>query len=241
MRVLAFRHVPHEGAGSLETVLSQRGIQLQYADLYQPGFEQPGFEPPDPAAFQGLVFLGGPMSANDPLPFLRWEMRALRDAMDRHQPVLGICLGAQLIAKALGARVHSNPQKEIGFFDVNLTPAAAEDPLFAAWPGAACAFHWHGETFDLPQGAVLLASSALCRNQAFRIGESTYGLQFHPEITPAMIAGWCAQDASCGEKKELDRPLEPSRNAPQIKELAELLFTSWSELLQRSHYPPASG
>lgn len=236
MRVLAFRHVPHEGAGYLETVLSRHGIELQYADLYQPGFE-----PPDPAVFRGLVFLGGPMSANDPLPFLQWEMRALLDAIGRRQPVLGICLGAQLTAKALGARVHANPQKEIGFFDVSLTPAAAGDPLFADWPGSACVFHWHGETFELPQGAVLLASSALCHHQAFRIGEWTYGLQFHPEITPAMIAEWCVADASCGEKRELERSLEPSHNAKQLKELAGLLFTSWCELLQRSHYEPVIG
>ena len=236
MRVLAFRHVPHEGAGHLETVLAARGISLQYADLYLPDFE-----PPDPAAFHGLIFLGGPMSVNDPLPFLRWEELALLDAVNRGQPVLGICLGAQLAAKALGARVQPNPHKEIGWFEIELTPAASGDPLFAGLPGAACVFHWHGETFDLPQGAVLLASSALCRHQAFRIGEWTYGLQFHPEITPAMIAEWCAQDASCGNKKELERPLEPSHNAAQAKELAELLFTNWCELLQRSHYDPVIG
>lgn len=236
MRVLAFRHVPHEGAGYLETVLAARGIHLQYADLYQPDFE-----PPDPAAFHALIFLGGPMSVNDPLPFLRWEMRALRDAVDRAQPVLGICLGAQLAALALGARVHANPQKEIGWFDVELTPAAAEDPLFAGFPRAACVFHWHGETFDLPPGAALLASSALCRNQAFRIGEWTYGLQFHPEVTPAMITEWCAQDASCGPRKELGAPLEPAYKSKQVKELAELLFTNWCELLQRSHYYPVIG
>ena len=231
MRVLAFRHIPHEGAGYLETVLAARGIQLEYADLYQPDFAAP-----DPAAFHALIFLGGPMSVNDPLPFLRWEERALLDAVNRGQPVLGICLGAQLAARALGARVHANPQKEIGWFDVELTPAAAEDPLFAGLPRAACFFHWHGETFDLPQNAVLLASSARCRNQAFRFGKSTYGLQFHPEITPAMIAEWCSQDACCGNKKELERPLEPSHNSKQAKELAELVFTNWYKLLQRSHY-----
>src|SRR5579871_3040829 len=154
MRVLVFRHVPFEGLGLISPALQERNVSVDYADLYLPGAA-----PPDTAPYDGLIFLGGPMSVNDPLPYLRWELRAITDAVRRHQPVLGICLGAQLIAKALGARVYRNREKEIGWFDVELTHDAAEDPLFRDLPDRETVFHWHGETFDLPDGAVLLAKS----------------------------------------------------------------------------------
>src|SRR5271157_5234453 len=116
MRVLAFRHVPFEDIGLIRPVLEARGIEIEYADLYRPHSQAP-----DPARFHALIFMGGPMSANDPLSFLDREMRAIREAVNRHQPMLGICLGSQLIARALGASVYRNPQKEIGWFDVNFT------------------------------------------------------------------------------------------------------------------------
>src|SRR5437763_471322 len=118
-RVLAFRHVPFEGAGLIVPALERRGFALDYADLYVDGAQMP-----DAAAFSGIIFLGGPMSVNDPLPWIEWELAAIRDAMERGQPVLGICLGSQLIAKAMGARVYANAVKEIGWFDLHFTTAA---------------------------------------------------------------------------------------------------------------------
>ena len=156
---------------------------------------------PSPDEADGLIFMGGPMSVNDDLPYIRQELRLIEQAVARDKPVLGVCLGAQLIARALGGRVYKNPVKEIGWFAVRFTEAARADRLFAGLDGPELVFHWHGETFDLPAGAELLALSGGCRHQAYRMGENVYGLQFHLEVTPEMIADWCRQDANCGDMR----------------------------------------
>ena len=225
MRILAFRHVPFEGLGLIEASLSARGVGVRYASLYESGAL------PDIADYHGLISLGGPMSVNDDLPYLRQEMRLIREAIARRQPVLGICLGAQLIASALGAPVRRNPAKEIGWFPIHFTGAASADPLFHGLAQPETVFHWHGETFDLPDGAELLASSGLCHNQAFRIGSTVYGLQFHLEVTPDMIADWCVQDQNCGEVRELDHPIDPGYNAARLAALSDLVFGRWCDLL----------
>ena len=225
MHVLAFRHVPFEGAGLIQPVLEERGISLRYIDLYAGG------APPDIGQAAGLIFLGGPMSANDPLAYLAQEMDLIRQAAARRQPVLGICLGSQLIAKALGARVYRNPSKEIGWFDIQLTPAAAADALFAGVNARETVFHWHGETFDLPRKAVLLASSEACKNQAVRFAATIYGLQFHLEVTPEMIADWLLQDENCGDVRELDSPLDPGLHRERLKQLSALVFGHWCDFL----------
>ncbi|HEV2446307.1 MAG TPA: gamma-glutamyl-gamma-aminobutyrate hydrolase family protein [Candidatus Sulfopaludibacter sp.] len=224
--MLAFRHVPFEGLGLIHPLLESRGIAVEYVDLYQPGAVYPGAERAD-----GLIFLGGPMSVNDPLPYLQWEMRAIRQAVEQDRPVLGICLGAQLMAKALGGVVYRNPAKEIGWFDIAFTGAARHDRLFAQVPDPSTVFHWHGETFDLPDGAVLLASSERCRNQAFRVGDVSYGLQFHLEVTPEMIEDWCGQDGNSQDVRELDAPLDTRCHTRTLKELAEAVFGRWCDLL----------
>lgn len=133
--------------------------------------------------FDLLIVMGGPMSVNDEatLPWLRTEKRFIRDAIERGVALLGVCLGAQLIASALGARVYQSPHKEIGWFPIEATSHAGGSFCF---PETCTVFHWHGETFDLPSGAVRLAKSAVCENQAYQIGERVIGLQFHLEITP---------------------------------------------------------
>jgi len=226
MRAMAFRHVPFEGAGHIERILAARGIALEYADLYVPGARTP-----DISDAAGLVILGGPMSVNDSLPWLREEERLIGQAMAHNQPVLGICLGAQLIARSLGAKVYRNPEKEIGWFDIHFTADGLGDPLFGGLPASETVFHWHGETFDLPSGAVLLASSRACRNQGYRVGGTVYGLQFHLEVTPEMIADWCTQDENCGDVRELGVPLDPARNQMRLTELANHVFGRWCELL----------
>src|ERR1039457_4006716 len=120
MRVFAFRHVPFEDLGLIRASLEERGISIEYADLYHPGAPVP-----DTTQAAGLIFMGGPMSANDDLPWLRQELKLISRAVERRQPVLGVCLGAQLIAKALGSRVYQNAVKEIGWFEIHLTAAAA--------------------------------------------------------------------------------------------------------------------
>jgi GMP synthase-like glutamine amidotransferase len=226
VRILAFRHVPFEGIGRIQPVLENRGIEFEYADLYDAGSRIP-----NAADYSGLIFLGGPMSVNDPLPYLRREEQLILDAMERKQPVLGICLGAQLIAKALGASVYPNGAKEIGWFDIHFTEAARHDPLLAPFDGPETVFHWHGETFDLPQGCELLATSSACRHQAFRANNLTYGLQFHPEVTPGMIADWCTQDENCGDVRELEQPLDPERNSQRFSEFSHTLFGNWCDLI----------
>lgn len=172
------------------------------------------------------------MSANDDQPYLHREIQYIRDAANRGQMVLGVCLGAQLIAKALGARVYPNAVKEIGWAPVSFTPAAASDPLLVGLSEPEMIFHWHGETFDLPPGAARLASSDACVNQAFRAGDRIYGLQFHLEVTPAMIAGWCRDDEACGDAREVTQPIDPHQHAARSAKLAELVFGRWCALLQ---------
>lgn len=222
MKVLAFRHVPFEDVGHIRPVLENRGVSLECVDLYRAGTEAP-----DISIAGALIFMGGPMSVNDGLSYLETEMSLIRDAVGRGQPVFGVCLGAQLIAKALGAGVRPNPQKEIGWFDVELTEAADRDPVFGGLESPLKIFQWHGETFDLPEGATLLASSPACRNQAFRLGAATYGIQFHPEVTPEMIADWCRQDANCGDVCELGAPIDPHLHARHLADLTALLFVRW--------------
>jgi len=226
MRVLAFRHVPFEGLGLLESTLLTRGVSIDYVDAYRPGGVLPPAE-----GYRALVFLGGPMSVNDDLPYLRREMEIISDAVSRRQPVLGICLGAQLIARSLGAKVYPNLQKEVGWYPLQFTPAAAIDPLFCGL-SRETVFHWHGETFDLPPGAELLASSEICRNQAFRVQSSIYGLQFHLEVTPVMIADWCLQDENCGDVRELTSPIDPCANSSRLSVLSDLVFGRWWDMVQ---------
>jgi len=171
------------------------------------------------------------MSVNDDLAYIRRELRLIEQAAARGKPVLGVCLGAQLVAKALGGRVYRNAEKEIGWFDVRFTEAARSDRLFAGRDGPELVFHWHGETFDLPAGAELLASSDLCRHQAFRVGRNVYGLQFHLEVTPEMIADWCAQDANCGDMREIEGTIDPARNAARLRELSGQVFGRWCDLV----------
>jgi GMP synthase (glutamine-hydrolysing) len=213
-RVLAFRHVPFEDLGLIRAPLEERGISIEYADPYRA----------DVTRAAGLIFMGGPMSANDDLSYLRQELQLISQAVARRQPILGVCLGAQLIAKALGAKVYRNAVKEIGWFDVHFTEAAARDPLFAGLGPAETVFHWHGETFDLPPAAEWLAWSKACRNQAFRAGAAVYGLQFHLEVTPKMIEDWCAQDANCAD-------VDPRRNAARLAALSSVVFGRWCDLL----------
>lgn len=219
--VLAFRHVPFEHLGLIGDALAPHSIVCEYVDLYRDGVR------PDIRGADALIFMGGPMSANDDLPQIRQALDLIGDAVSLGKPILGVCLGAQLIAKALGARVYANPEREIGWYPVCWTGAASRDALLHGLTAPETVFHWHGETFDLPSGAELLAYSDACRHQAYRVGEDIYGLQFHLEVTPEMVADWCAQDANCGDQREIETPIDPYVNADRLKELAALVFGRW--------------
>ncbi len=157
--------------------LASHGTKAGYTRF----FENPAL--PDPVGFDLVIAMGGPMSVNDESvwPWLRAEKRFLHTAVKRGVPVLGVCLGAQLVASALGSRVYRNPVKEIGWFPIEATPVVGSVFRF---PPRCDVFHWHGETFDLPEGAARLARSEACGNQAFQLGENVIGLQFHLETTP---------------------------------------------------------
>ena len=180
MKVHVLQHVPFEGIGSMASWLSAREAIVTYTSFY----ESPTL--PDPKGLDLVIVMGGPMSVNDEteLPWLKQEKEFVRQAIWHGLSVVGICLGAQLIAAALGARVYPNREKEIGWFEIESTPS--EDVVFR-FPRKATVFHWHGETFDLPADAVHLAKSAACANQAFQVGERVIGLQFHLETTPESL------------------------------------------------------
>jgi GMP synthase-like glutamine amidotransferase len=182
MRVHWFQHVPFEGLGSIEPWLRAAGARVSSTKFFE---DDPIL--PRPGDVDLLVVMGGPMSANDesPLTWLGEEKRFIRVAIERGTAVLGVCLGAQLIASALGASVYANAEREIGWLPITGT---ADEAGLPAWAGArreTTVFHWHGETFDLPPGAEVLARSAACEHQAFRIGRRILGLQFHLETTAA--------------------------------------------------------
>ena len=181
MRAHYLQHVPFEGLGSIEAWLRAAGYRISGSRLYQ------GERLPRPEDVDFLVVMGGPMSANDEaaLPWLAPEKRFIRRVVDASKPVLGVCLGAQLIASAMGERVFGNPQKEIGWFPIRGVELPDGFPL--RFPPSLDVFHWHGETFDLPAGAIRLARSEGCENQAFLLGTSVLGLQFHLEMTPESV------------------------------------------------------
>jgi len=178
MRLHALQHVPFEGLAKIEEWAARCGHQVTSTRLYAQE-TLPGID-----SFDMLVVMGGPMGANDDARF-RWmkgEKLVIELAIQREKKVLGVCLGAQLIAGILGAKVYANPQKEIGWFPIELDPPNVRHNPLNVLPQRATVFHWHGDTFDLPKGAVHLARSRACENQAFAVGTNVIGLQFHLEM-----------------------------------------------------------
>lgn len=178
MRAHVNQHVPFEGLGSIEPWLNEKGYEVTTTRFFESA------NLPEINELDFLIVLGGPMSVNDEeeYPWLITEKKFIQETIEADIPVLGICLGAQLISSALGAKVYPNHEKEIGWFSVEgLKP---DDSSTFQFPSLFECFHWHGETFDLPPGAVLLAKNEVCENQAFQLADSVIGLQFHLETTP---------------------------------------------------------
>ncbi len=187
--VAIFRHFRTEGPGYFATYLDARSVPWELIPL-----DAGASVPPDTGAHSGFVFMGGPMSVNDDLPWIAPALRLIRDAVAQDLPVLGHCLGGQLIAKALGAEVTRAPYKEIGWGEVRLADEPLAREWFAGLPPRFESFHWHGETFAIPPGATRLMSSRWCENQAFALG-NTLGLQCHIEMTEELVGSWCASGA----------------------------------------------
>jgi GMP synthase (glutamine-hydrolysing) len=229
--ILVLQQVAHEGLGRLYTIFRRAGA----ADDVVPCYLEGTVIPDDLSPYGGMVLLGGPMSAvnAEDDPVLAAELALCSQAIARDFPTLGICLGAQLLARAAGARVFHGQTPEIGWDKVHLSLESQEDPLFAGLKNPLPVFQWHGDSFDLPAGAVHLASSPLFPHQAFRIGTRVYGLQFHLEVEEPMVKEWAAVNAA--ELERLEGVVEPALGAPGPEHGADLqaacdaLVTRWLE------------
>lgn len=197
LKIHSFQHVPFEGLGSIAAWAQAAGHKVSTTKLYA------GEQPPPADLIDWLVIMGGPMGTTDEesYPWLVREKNYIRRAIDQGKKVLGICLGAQLIAEVLGAAIYPNSQQEIGWFPVHSTPAAEYSPLINYLPDGLEVFHWHGDTFDIPAGAIHLMSSQACKNQAFIAKGRVLGFQFHLETTPESAAALvknCADELKSG-------------------------------------------
>ena len=223
MKAHVLQHVPFEDIGSISAWLKSRRATTTYTRFFA-GDSLPRMEDLD-----CIIVMGGPMSVNEEslFPWLCSEKDFLRGALERNIPMLGICLGAQLIAGALGARVYPNAHKEIGWFPVS-SVASGNDTFH--FPELFSAFHWHGETFDLPQGSILLAESEGCAHQAFQLGDCALGLQFHLETTPESLQSLienCRQELEPGRYIQTEQQMRdfPSSGYEAINRLMDRLMT----------------
>ncbi|MEE9452715.1 MAG: type 1 glutamine amidotransferase [Gammaproteobacteria bacterium] len=186
-RILVFQHVPFEILGTFHPLLKKERVRMRYVNFGHHPDAQPSL-----SGYHGLIILGGPMNVNevDCYPYLAREVELIKQAIADDMPILGICLGAQLIAKALGAKVYAGDAQEVGWYDVSLTAAGKNDLLFASLGNTEKIFQMHRDRYDLPEGAVNLATSGTCQQQAFRYGDKVYGFQFHLEADQALIERW---------------------------------------------------
>jgi GMP synthase (glutamine-hydrolysing) len=232
--VCAIQHLACETPGLIAEVLEAQGIAIEYV---RP-FEQQAV-PSSLSRYDGLVVMGGPMGVyeQDAYPFLRDEICLVEQALRADKPVLGVCLGSQLLAAALGAPVTRGPRKEIGWFPVTLTPAAAQLPSWRAVPSRFTAWHWHGDVFALPSGAMPLASSELTAHQAFAFGRAALGILFHLEVTEAIIAGMVVNLADELREAGVQGPqlvAQGWRFLPELSAIAQTIFGGWAGSVKQS-------
>lgn len=227
MNVLVIMHAESEGPGTLGGFLAAAGATVRTVRLHAGDML-----PRDPAGIDAIVSMGGPMNVYEEAryPFLRDETEFLREAIRQDVPTLGICLGAQMIAKACGARVVRSPQKEVGWSEVTLTDTGVRDPLFQGQPRVMPVFQWHEDMFELPEGSQLLATSPACPNQAFRCGRA-WGLQFHIEVTREMLGEWFAGLPKGGD---MLRCFDEVRD--ELGRRASLLYANFISLQRGGHH-----
>ena len=234
--VAIFRHVATEGPGYFATYLSRHGIPWRVVKL-----DEGEAVPDDPRAFSGMVFMGGPMSVNDDLPWIPKALALIRAGVDADVPVIGHCLGGQLMAKALGGEVTRNPVKEIGWGRVDIVDNPAAGEWLGALPASFDSFHWHGETFSIPPGAARVLSSPHCPNQAFVIGKHL-GMQCHVEMTEELIRTWCqdwgkevkslaARVPSVQTPEEIMDAID--RKVSALNAVADRIYDRWTKGLKR--------
>ena len=216
-RLLVFQHVAAEPLGTLDPLIRRRGHRIRFVNFERHPDVQPSLD-----RYRGLIVLGGPMNVADreERAHLRTELRVIEQALHRGVPVLGICLGAQLLAHALGAPVRRLERPEIGWHDVELTEHGAADPVLAPLGARRAVFQWHGCGFGIPSGAVQLARSAACEQQAFRYGDNAYGLQFHLEVDLRLVTRWVATPAYADDLAAAGPGHEPATLLARGAELA---------------------
>jgi len=221
MKVLVLQHAAAQHLGLWGKLMAEGGHAPTVVRLYR------NEAIPEVADYDAMLLLGGPMGAYDEreYSFLIDEDRAIKRALALGKPLLGLGLGGQLLAKALGARVYANPVKEIGFYPISLEVEGVRDRLFEGLGRLFTVFEWHGDTFDIPKGAVKLARSATCENQAFRYGDRAYAVLFHPQVTPAMVAFWAEEYAA---------QLETLHMASGVPALVQEAYRRWDRLQQQS-------
>lgn len=230
-KILVFQHVPYEPLGTLDPLLKDAGFRIRYVNFGRQPDARPSLE-----KYAALIVLGGPMNCDeiDVYPNLQTEVALIREAVEQGMSVLGICLGAQLLAKALGGNVVPNATREIGWYPVQLTAEGEDDPVLAEFEATTEVFQWHEDGIELPPGARHLAQSDASLVQAFRYGEHAYGFQFHLEVNQSLIERWLTvPDNQAVLAAELGR-IEPQRIRDQIpasidalESLSRSTFSRW--------------
>lgn len=231
------KHIDIEGPGSIEKLFQNTAWNIKPLEFRTVDLSKGESLPDSLSGIKAIISLGGPMNVyeEDKYPFLKEEDRFLKKAIKEEVPVLGICLGAQLLAKACGAKVKKAPCKEIGWHKVDLTDKGKSDPLFGNLVLQLSVFQWHEDTFDIPKEGLLLATSDSCPNQAFRLGKNAYGLQFHLEVTPDMIESWISEYIK-EKHKNLEAKnmlIEAYKKRELYERQANLVFLNFARIIKR--------
>ncbi len=230
-KILVFQHVPFEPLGTLDPLLKNAGFRIRYVNFARDPKQVPSLD-----GYSALIILGGPMNVDQvhDYPNLATEVSLVQDALDRGISILGICLGAQLLARALGSRVRPAHAREIGWYDVKPTAAGRVDPVLSAFGARQQVFQWHEDAIRLPAGAVHLASSEACDVQAFRFGESAYGFQFHLEVDRSLIERWLNRGGYQPLLEEMSATIDPdkirertNRSIRPLMDLSNRTFSRW--------------
>jgi GMP synthase-like glutamine amidotransferase len=235
--ILVIKHIGIEGPGIIGEFFQNTNWELATIELGNTDsslFEERGLSelPKNLSGVEAIIFLGGPMNVyeEDKYVFLREENTFLKKAIEENMPVLGICLGAQLLAKACGAQVRKAEEKEIGWRQVNLTEDGTKDRLFLGLDRCLDVFQWHEDTFDIPKDAIRLATSRHCRNQAFRIGKNAYGLQFHFEVTPEMIESWIEEYNNISDGEAII--IQAYKRKDKFAEIAHRILLNFTRIVE---------